>query len=1496
MKYIIIVSLLLSAFLLNAQQRFTSAAHDVGDITPTQNSVTSFSIDYEVPLNKKIHKANVRLCLDINQLIKTNQIESTTEINATVQLIAKKDGVVVEGIFDSGLFRLNTNIDQPESYLIQQHVLDTKNWINAGENESLKFNEVEVKVTGGNANQYLAEGLSFKWSYEILYGMNVSAIALDGTQIDLSDASISKTVKFKWLDNLPLFDYEFQLLRLYNKDTLKIQSEKEITSTLDWNKAASAIVIANVENNVKSIHYSITEGSGYYVWRVRPISDYYGGGLANNKNKGVWPAHAQQGTTIELNENSVAPYFYFEDVDANRNYNISKVFAEDGKIKELVTYANTLNQVRQTNTYLPSKNVTVVTQTILDNLGRAALVTLPVPVNNKILAYQEGLTKNLNGQLYSAKDFDDQNESNIWNPNPMNETGAFSYYKNNGNIANAEGYPFTRTIFYNDGTGRIKEQGGVGVTHQVGSNHSTRYVYETASQEELITLFGDEAPNHTNVFKTITYDPNNVATVSYTNKEGQVIATGLTFNDTDLNSPSFNIPVKNTVSTNVKVNDAFVSNKRISIQQDQTTVNIGYTVKKNKLDEVCVSTVLDCQYEVHFKVFKLNDNNTTEVIFETVKSLQDGGTIGGDDIQIATEEIVLDKGAYVVQKELRSLGVNASTSANNESVAEQVTPITSLITGMLDNLETIEQLQDFFDELVQISIAINGENLITSYPNAFSLKFKEFYNENKEAYSLVLYDNAAGDIALAVLNTPCCQNMEIPINWTPPFDTVYDEDKNGDGVINHLDWPDFELFAINILAKCIADDPESQESIDEAIDIFYSKYMAGWKPGYFNEMVYHMVNDTYKAGKLDDDTDVAKTHYDCEELWKCWAGVVNKLKEQTSCGDIGSEPTKKTNVSQQYDKEQGNDPSEDKYDKGHDSHFDDSFKGGFFLTRWIAKRKVSKRMRRLRVGDSDEIFQAELPDMHLVKEFLDCSGYKFAKLLTLMDGAPLAQDKNTSFDYLLVDIENGYHKPFPIIFSLIPANEYDTHYKSEGIHYFMPLENWAVNEQGDALIDKNTQKPLFQNILNPVFAFKYFNYNGPGNEDYQAFESRYCLIDPNDCIEVVNDYYGFTEIGSTNTFVYNTTPCNSSLNVLYENYPATGESKVIVDEFCGIGRVICTEYYQNWSADQRFTFWDMLRNTVIRKQEDWEATVDVTCEHYINSIEWMESIDQGIVIPKVVWEADETLKNDNSFEPLIFTRRNIETGETEDLISFRMVEKEMQDYRDYCFALCDKKRSEIKAKIIQVLADNCWIIGECRTNNNMTKNVIPEEDIDMLVQKTIDELKEQCKKATTVGSFTCEDFDCRPIGTPIVLTDQFEKVIRLQYGMGVHPDGRDNGFTHNAMDFNGDGTDDAFDYSLIDFEPVDLSSFSWYGYTLLKEISEWEIHFSIHNWCDGDMTADPLLHMPEGEVKDDTWLQKSEYHEEHDNSLVIEKIKNKKTVNSPYKKVANTKIESNTQL
>jgi RHS repeat-associated protein len=96
-------------------------------------------------------------------------------------------------------------------------------------------------------------------------------------------------------------------------------------------------------------------------------------------------------------------------------------------------------------------------------------------------------------------------------------------------VPSAEGYPYTRALFTNDGTGRVKEQAGVGATHSLKGGKTVRTFYGNPTESELLQLFGVETPLASSVQKIITYDANGTGSVAYKTKDGKVIATGIIY-------------------------------------------------------------------------------------------------------------------------------------------------------------------------------------------------------------------------------------------------------------------------------------------------------------------------------------------------------------------------------------------------------------------------------------------------------------------------------------------------------------------------------------------------------------------------------------------------------------------------------------------------------------------------------------------------------------------------------------------------------------------------------------------------------------------------------------------------------------------------------------------------------------------------------------------------------------------------------------------------------
>lgn len=409
-------------------------------------------------------------------------------------------------------------------------------------------------------------------------------------------------VLLKWYSNhemgceeLPFYNYQIQILKLENHTELDIINDTvynrvyaDLNSLVDWTKATTI----ETGSSRTEYEYIPTKGRGIYLWRVRPIADYYPGASNNPMNYGQWSRYSTSNssftifselgsipetgdsvtTRMEL-QNSISGYnyneFYYRQDDnpvpgfimtdiynESVNWSHTKYYTEanDDSVGTLnyqqLTYADHLLNQRQTQMRTKEKELNLVSGVVLDNLGRPSINILPFAMSYDSLDvaayathtsllgktpmfYQNKLLEDAAGNSYTIHDFDSLGTV------PVEAHGgkALMYYDGNDStyselvhdmpVPSAQGYPFTRTVFATDGTGRPIEVSGVGKNLRMtgeDTSRTTKYFYSRPASNELIALFGNEAPNPSRVQKIVTVDPNGVSTITYKNNLGKVIA------------------------------------------------------------------------------------------------------------------------------------------------------------------------------------------------------------------------------------------------------------------------------------------------------------------------------------------------------------------------------------------------------------------------------------------------------------------------------------------------------------------------------------------------------------------------------------------------------------------------------------------------------------------------------------------------------------------------------------------------------------------------------------------------------------------------------------------------------------------------------------------------------------------------------------------------------------------------------------------------------------
>ncbi|GEM_PF-5314832 len=384
---------------------------------------------------------------------------------------------------------------------------------------------------------------------------------------------------------------------------------------------------------------------GFIIYRVRGI----GRVSANNHASdipGRWSSDAYVGSCNSSSTVACVPAanrYYFGGHEKKLNWQSSVAFIEDGKRKEGIGYYDGSLRSRQSLSKIESDKNVIIGESIYDYAGRAAVQVMPVPVISEKIEHRSNFSQSSSLDGYHASDFDAAPGSGNCVPSPTamsNQSGAARYYSPVGfgdfgiaEIPDAEGYPFTQTIFTPDQTGRAKSASGPGESHRIGSGHETRSFYGKPFQEELDMLFGSEAGYSEFYQKNMTVDANGQVSVAYTDLAGKTIATGIEgsvpTNLTALDDQvSFSLlvdllnkkdPLDLTGSANNLSSDGKTLSMNTSFVLSSTQqVDFGYEMTGTSYSSSCSLTELPDGTPVN-----INDDFCYECVYDLTLSLKD---------------------------------------------------------------------------------------------------------------------------------------------------------------------------------------------------------------------------------------------------------------------------------------------------------------------------------------------------------------------------------------------------------------------------------------------------------------------------------------------------------------------------------------------------------------------------------------------------------------------------------------------------------------------------------------------------------------------------------------------------------------------------------------------------------------------------------------------------------------------------------------------------------
>lgn len=653
----------------------------------------------------------------------------------------------------------------------------------------------------------------------------------------------SNQYQFTWSNSCAAFpNYEIQLLRLYNNDPADTTAQTTISADVDWKEALSI----ETYSSDTTIKLTLAEGTGYYVWRVRPIGNYYSGGIANDKNRGLWSDHGiyTQGATGVGGTSGSAHVFFYNQFNDTINWIYSRTFTEGNnykneqvRISENMTFANGLQQARQTQAHLSTTNKILTTQTVMDFSGRPALSTIPVPLDDEIsLGFKPNFLKNLSSVIYTAEDFDD--DTNYQNPGAVRDsTGEhFAYYSDNNadlTIPGAEQYPFTRTLFYNDGNSRVKEQSGVGATFKItaslNDSRTTKTFYSGVADEELIRVFGDEAPIASSVHKVINVDGNNTASVTYIGKDGKTLATCLAINGSntigDNTAPLMGLASQNVASLSVSdtINNTTpygdYGNQATTSQtfMEETTVNIHYDLTPKAVQDLCLEYCATCDYYIEISIQEINQPDSAWFYHEMLlpSGICDSANLAAYEMDTT---VTLSPGTYIFTKRVVANNTDTATITATDSIGST------------------------YFEIHQDSLRIAYDSLI--YGASGQLAVINGYLDSADIEGLYTYLGININQPTSVFEdsvvyvTIGCDSIAIPIILCEP--KICPPDTSFADYFNDY-WGDLNLPA----------------------NYTFSSISGGYSNAEFDTLVSNMISDGYS----------------CDSLWDCWYSIVQNYEQ-----------------------------------------------------------------------------------------------------------------------------------------------------------------------------------------------------------------------------------------------------------------------------------------------------------------------------------------------------------------------------------------------------------------------------------------------------------------------------------------------------------------------------------------------------------------------------------------------------------------------------------------
>ena len=438
---------------------------------------------------------------------------------------------------------------------------------------------------------------------------------------------------------------------------------------IDWKNSTRV----NVSGN--SYNVSLAYPRGIIVYRVRGI------GLAGtgfqDRREGAWSYDPPVGTTTDQvvaqgpAPNNQVYKFVWDGLELDRNWQYDASHKSGGKRREVIRFFDGSMRDRQMVSIMNTDQNANVSQKIYDFIGRPSVQVMPAPISSQGIRLYNALSLSASSAsgVFDYTNYD--TDLKVDNPDPIatNSVGAGSYFSstgpgsgiNGGYTPDAEGYPYSRIRYKNDGTARGSHQNGPGADFKAGSGHGIQTFYGApTSQAELDRLFGNEVGFVSQYKKSMVVDPNGQAHIRYFDQDGHLIATSLggsTISLVDLDTKPTQWEMETADLT--AFNSVSVDGSELSLSNTFLVPgsNITYTFTY-QLDPAQYANCLPAQDCIYDLIIRLEDEcgvviNNHDYLFEDILSSDQSqipGSNGNGEFIFAE---ALNTGSYTIHKILR---------------------------------------------------------------------------------------------------------------------------------------------------------------------------------------------------------------------------------------------------------------------------------------------------------------------------------------------------------------------------------------------------------------------------------------------------------------------------------------------------------------------------------------------------------------------------------------------------------------------------------------------------------------------------------------------------------------------------------------------------------------------------------------------------------------------------------------------------------------------------